>query len=222
MKTIETINLCKNFGNKQILKNINFSAEPGEIIVITGKSGKGKTTFFRCLAGLEKINSGSIKIHGNYLVKDGIYNKHSYKSLKKLGFIFQNFNLFPHLTVKQNINVPALNSRIYDIQTCNNITYKLIKEFKLEDIQNYFPQNLSGGQKQRVAIARSLALNPNIILFDEPSSALDSELIKELIQIIKDLANQNYTILIITHDTYFAKQISNKILTLENSKISLF
>ncbi|MDR2074060.1 MAG: ATP-binding cassette domain-containing protein [Oscillospiraceae bacterium] len=201
MKTIETINLYKKFGEKEILKNINFSSENGEIIAITGKSGIGKTTFLKCLAGLEKIDSGAIKTSGS------------------IGYIFQNFNLFPHLVVKQNIEIPALNAKIYDKRTISEISEKLIKQFKLECVQNCYPANLSGGQKQRAAIARALILNPEIILFDEPTSSLDPELVKELTEIIKKLAKQNYTILIVTHDIEFAKQTADRILVLEDCKM---
>lgn len=219
MKTIETINLCKNFGQKQILKNINFTAESGEIIAITGKSGEGKTTFLRCLIGLEKIDSGSIKIEDKYLVKDGVYAKDTFKVLKKLGLIFQIFNLFPHLAVKQNIEIPALNAKIASKQEIEKTAQKLLKQFRLEYVQNSFPSNLSGGQKQRVAIARALILNPDIILFDEPTSSLDPELVKELTEIIKNLSRQNYTILIVTHDFEFAKQTADRILVMKDGEI---
>jgi len=219
MKTIETFNLCKEFNGRKILKDINFSAEKGDIIAITGESGEGKTTFLRCLIGLEKIDSGSIKIEDNYLVKDGNYLKHIPKILKKVGFIFQDFNLFSHLTVKKNIEMPALNSKICDKQTVGNLSAKLLKQFRLENVQDNFPENLSGGQRQRVAIARALVLNPDIILFDEPTSSLDQGLVKELTGIIKNLARQNYTILIVTHDFEFAKETAKKILILRNGNI---
>ncbi|MDR1628488.1 MAG: ATP-binding cassette domain-containing protein [Oscillospiraceae bacterium] len=219
MKTIETVNLCKNFGGKEILKNINFSAQNGEITAITGKSGEGKTTFLRCLAGLEKIDSGSIKIEDNCLVKDGIYVKNTSKILKKVGLIFQNFNLFPHLTVKENIEIPALNAKMYETRAIFDVSQKLLKQFKLENVQNSFPSNLSGGQKQRAAIARALILNPDIILFDEPTSSLDPELVEELTEIIKKLSKQNYTILIVTHDTGFANQTADRILALKDGDL---
>jgi polar amino acid transport system ATP-binding protein len=219
MRTIETVNLCKNFDDKEILKNIKFSAESGEIIAITGKSGEGKTTFLRCLVGLEKIDSGSIKIEDNYFVKDGTYAKDAQKILKKAGLIFQNFNLFPHLTIKGNIEIPALNAKMYDKQRGSDTSQKLLKQFKLECVQDCFPTNLSGGQKQRVAIARALILNPDIILFDEPTSSLDSELVIGLTEIIKNLARQDYTILIVTHDLEFAKQTADRILVLKDGDI---
>lgn len=200
MKTIETINLCKNFGDKEILKSINFSAESGEIIAITGKSGEGKTTFLRCLIDLEKIDSGSIKIG-------------------KAGLVFQNFNLFPHLSVKENIKIPALNSKIASKQEIENVSEKLMAQFRIENIKNCFPANLSGGQKQRAAIARTLILNPGVILFDEPTSSLDPELVKELTEIVKNLAKQNYTVLIVTHDIELAKQAADRILILKDGCI---
>ncbi len=219
MKTIETISLCKNFGNKHILKNVNFSASSGEIIAITGKSGEGKTTFLKCLAGLSSIDSGSIKIDNEYLVKDGNYSRNSHKILKRLGFIFQNLNLFPHLTVKENIEIPALNAKISSQQSITEITKKLLLQFQIENIESNYPIDLSGGQKQRVAIARALILNPNIILFDEPTSSLDPELVRELTEIIKNLSEQNYTVLIVTHDLEFAKQVARKTMILKEGNV---
>lgn len=218
MRTIETIDLCKYFKDKMVLSNINFYADSGDIIALTGKSGEGKTTFLRCLAGLEKISSGSIKVGEQYLVKDGEYPTNTFNITRNIGFIFQNFNLFPHLTVEENIKIPALNSKIANNATIDFSCKKLLERLKISGIKNFYPSNLSGGQKQRVAIARALILNPKIILFDEPTSALDPELVDNISDIIKDLASQDYTILIVTHDIAFANKTANRILTLNNQK----
>ena len=197
MYAIETIGIIKKFGNNIIFENLNFKAKEREITSILGPSGRGKTTLLRCLAGLENINNGAIKIFGEIL-----NNKNKDNLIKNIGFVFQNLNLFPNLTVMQNLKV-VLNSP----EKAQN----LINKFKLNGKENEFPKNLSGGQKQRVAIARALMLEPKILIFDEPTSALDQELISEFLKIIRGLINQNRTIIIVTHDTNFAKNCSDNI-----------
>lgn len=221
MKTIEVTNLTKIFNNETILNNINFTAHEGEIISIIGSSGKGKTTFLRCLAGLELIDSGNIKINKKFLVNNGIYasKKEQEDIFKNIGFVFQSFNLFNNLTVRQNIEVPLKNQKNFSDIEIRNISQCLIDKFDLKGRENFYPKSLSGGQKQRVAIARALILNPKIILFDEPTSALDNELIQELGKLIKQLASMNYTIIIVTHQTEFATKISSRILKLENKSL---
>ena len=195
MYAIETIGITKKFGNNIIFENLK--AKEHEITSILGPSGRGKTTLLRCLAGLENINNGTIKIFGEIL-----NNKNKDNLIKNIGFVFQNLNLFPNLTVMQNLKV-VLNS----LEKAQN----LINKFKLNGKENEFPKNLSGGQKQRVAIARALMLEPKILIFDEPTSALDQELISEFLKIIRGLINQNRTIIIVTHDTNFAKNCSDNI-----------
>lgn len=197
MYAIETIGITKKFGDNIIFENLNFKAKEREITSILGSSGKGKTTLLRCLAGLENINNGTIKIFGEIL-----NNKNKNNLMKNIGFVFQNLNLFPNLTVIQNLKI-VLNSP----EKAQN----LINKFRLNGKENEFPKNLSGGQKQRVAIARALMLEPKILIFDEPTSALDQELISEFLKIIRDLINQNRTIIIVTHDTNFAKNSSDDI-----------
>lgn len=197
MYAIETIGITKKFGNNVIFENLNFKAKEREVTSILGPSGRGKTTLLRCLAGLENINNGAIKIFGEIL-----NNKNKDNLIKNIGFVFQNLNLFPNLTVMQNLKV-VLNSP----EKAQN----LINKFKLNGKENEFPKNLSGGQKQRVAIARALMLEPKILIFDEPTSALDQELISEFLKIIRGLINQNRTIIIVTHDTNFAKNCSDNI-----------
>lgn len=197
MYAIETIGITKKFGNNIIFENLNFKAKENEITSILGPSGKGKTTLLRCIAGLENIDIGTIKIFGEIL-----NNKNKDNLIKNIGFVFQNLNLFPNLTVLQNLKI-VLNSP--------EKAQSLINKFRLNGKENEFPKNLSGGQRQRVAIARALMLKPKILIFDEPTSALDQELISEFLKIIRDLINQNRTIIIVTHDTNFAKNSSDNI-----------
>ena len=197
MYAIETIGITKKFGNNTIFENLDFQAKNNEITSILGPSGTGKTTLLRCLAGLENVDSGKIKIFGEVLNK-----KNKDNLIKDIGFVFQNLNLFPNLTVIQNLKI-VLNSA--------EKAQDLINKFRLNGKENELPKNLSGGQKQRVAIARALMLDPKILIFDEPTSALDQELIIEFTKIIRDLIRQNRTIIIVTHDTNFAKDFSNNI-----------
>lgn len=197
MYAIETIGITKKFGNNTIFENLDFQAKNNEITLILGPSGTGKTTLLRCLAGLENVDSGKIKIFGEVLNK-----KNKDNLIKDIGFVFQNLNLFPNLTVIQNLKI-VLNSA--------EKAQDLINKFRLNGKENELPKNLSGGQKQRVAIARALMLDPKILIFDEPTSALDQELIIEFTKIIHDLIRQNRTIIIVTHDTNFAKDFSNNI-----------
>ena len=196
MYAIETIGITKKFGDNTVFENLNFKAKEKEITSILGPSGKGKTTLLRCIAGLENIDSGTIKIFGETL-----NNQNKDNLIKNIGFVFQNLNLFPNLTVIQNLKI-VLNSP--------EKVQNLINKFKLNGKENEFPKNLSGGQKQRLAIARSLMLEPKILIFDEPTSALDQELVSEFIKIILDLASKR-TIIIVTHDTSFAKNSSDNI-----------
>lgn len=196
MYAIETIGITKKFGDNTVFENLNFKAKEKEITSILGPSGKGKTTLLRCIAGLENIDSGTIKIFGETL-----NNQNKDNLIKNIGFVFQNLNLFPNLTTMQNLKI-VLNSP----EKAQN----LINKFKLNGKENEFPKNLSGGQKQRLAIARSLMLEPKILIFDEPTSALDQELVSEFIKIILDLASKR-TIIIVTHDTSFAKNSSDNI-----------
>lgn len=197
MYAIETIGITKKFGNNTIFENLDFQAKNNEITSILGPSGTGKTTLLRCLAGLENVDSGKIKIFGEVLNK-----KNKDNLIKDIGFVFQNLNLFPNLTVIQNLKI-VLNSA--------EKAQDLINKFRLNGKENELPKNLSGGQKQRVAIARALMLDPKILIFDEPTSALDQELILEFTKIIHDLIRQNRTIIIVTHDTNFAKDFSDNI-----------
>ncbi|MDR2817252.1 MAG: ATP-binding cassette domain-containing protein [Oscillospiraceae bacterium] len=215
-KMIEVFNLCKNFGDKSILKDVNFSIEKGDILAITGESGQGKSTLLRCLIGLEAVDSGSVRIENEFLIENGRPVKNQVRILEKLGLIFQNFNLFNHLTVKQNVELPARNAKLWNREQILQKSLELMKRLKISDVQDYSPANLSGGQKQRVAIARALIMGPKIILFDEPTSALNPKLIDELTLFIKELSNSGCTIVIVTHNVDFANKTAGLILNLKN------
>ena len=220
MNIIEVTNLTKKFNGEVILDNLNFSAKEGNVVSIIGASGGGKTTFLRCLGGLESIDEGNIKICDKYLVNDGIYvpEKQKVDIIKNIGFVFQHFNLFNNLTVIQNIEVALKNKKTLNSEMIRCKSTDLINKFMLNGKENFLPKNLSGGQKQRVAIARALMLGPKIILFDEPTSALDDKLKKEFVKIVKQLSIEKYTIIVVTHDLEFANNISNTIVELKDKK----
>jgi polar amino acid transport system ATP-binding protein len=221
MPIIEVTNLKKSFGNLEVLKDISFTVNKNEVVSIIGPSGSGKSTMLRSLIYLEQINGGSIKIDDDYLVKDGLYaNNQTIKLVTaKMGMVFQQFNLFPHLTVKQNLELaPKLTIKIPKDELTKQ-TEDLLKKVGLIDKINEFPANLSGGQKQRVAIARALMLQPDILLFDEPTSALDPELTGEVLKVIQELAEESMTMIVVTHEMEFAKQVSSRVIFMDEGEI---
>lgn len=208
MNAVTIKNVTKKFGNNIIFENLNFNIKQGEIISITGESGKGKTTLLRCIMGLEKIDNGTIEILGQKLVENGKYTnlKKQKDILKNIGIVFQNYNLFPNLSVQKNLEIVCKDSQKID---------KLLNKFGLANKKNLYPENLSGGQKQRVAIIRTLLLDPKIILFDEPTSALDDKNRGKIIKLINVLKERNYTILVVTHDTDLIKGLNSKTLNMD-------
>lgn len=208
-------NLNKSFKNNPVLKNISFNLEKGEIGVILGKSGAGKTTLIRCLNGLEQFDSGEIVIDDEVL-----NNSNDIQSKKgRIGMVFQNFNLFPHMTVLQNIiEAPISIFKISNDEAIKKAN-ELLTLVDLDNKGNFYPFQLSGGQQQRVAIARACALMPKVLCFDEPTSALDKETTQNIIKIMKKLKNQGMTILIITHDIDFAKEVADKVININNGII---
>lgn len=202
MKIINVTNISKSFGTNKVFENMNFSLEKGEIISIVGPSGRGKTTFLRCLVGLEQIDSGSIEIDGKYLVENGVYSSEKKEILSKVGIVFQNFNLFPNLTSFQNLEIVCDDKEKID---------NLMKRFNIYEKKDLYPQNLSGGQQQRLAVIRTLLKDPKIILFDEPTSALDHENRLEISNLINDLKNQSYSIIVVSHDDKFVELINSRI-----------
>jgi polar amino acid transport system ATP-binding protein len=218
---IEVTNLKKSYDRLDVLKQISFEIERNEVVAIIGPSGSGKSTLLRSLVHLETIDEGSIKVDGSYLVKDGVYAKaHEIKEITtKMGMVFQHFNLFPHLTVKQNLELaPKLVRR----EAANNVEKKsqeLLEKVGLADRANTYPAKLSGGQKQRVAIARALMMNPEILLFDEPTSALDPELTGEVLKVMKDLAEEKMTMVVVTHEMGFAKEVADRVIFMDKGDI---
>ena len=204
MSCISVRNLHKKFKNDEILKGIDLDIERGEVVSIIGASGGGKSTFLRCLIGLEDINSGTINTPDK----------------SKMGMVFQSFNLFPHKTAAQNIMESLIVVDKMDRKKAREIALNLLEKVGLKDKTDFYPKTLSGGQKQRVAIARALAKNPEVLLFDEPTSALDPEMVKEVQNVISFLRdNSNITMVIVSHEIDFVNQISDRIAVFEKGKI---
>lgn len=213
---IKMTNIDKYYDDFHVLKNINFSVRQGEIVVICGPSGSGKSTLIRCINGLEDIDDGEI-------IVDEINIHQSKKNLKEIrsevGMVFQHFNLFPHLTILENITLAQTLVKKISKKDAENIAVGLLKKVKLEDKAYSYPGDLSGGQKQRVAIARSLAMKPKVLLFDEPTSALDPETIGDVLSVMQDLAKENYTIVCVTHEMGFAKEVGDRIVFMDHGVI---
>lgn len=219
--------LYKSFGTLEVLKGIDLSVNKGEILTIIGPSGSGKSTLLRCMNHLEKADRGSISIDGQYIGKgEGKDGKTVYRSNKeilticrRLGMVFQNFNLFPHKSVIENLIEAPVKVKKMEKEEALLIARELLKKVGLLDKEKAYPNQLSGGQKQRVAIARALAMQPEIMLFDEPTSALDPELIGEVLQVIKQLAEEHMTMVIVTHEMNFARDISDRVIFMEKGEI---
>lgn len=207
MYAIKMKNMNKKFKDSQIFENLNLFIKKGEIVTITGDSGKGKTTLLRCLTGFEKIDNGTIEILGENLVKEGKYvdKKTQNKILKNVGVVFQNYNLFSNLNVRKNLEIICKDSKKIDF---------FLKKFDLSEKENLYPQSLSGGQKQRVSIIRTLLPNPKVILFDEPTSALDDKNRAKIINLINELQKSNYTIIVVTHDYKLINGLNSRIFDL--------
>ncbi len=206
MNVLEVKNVSKSYNNKKVLDNFSLAVKKGEIISIIGPSGAGKSTLLRCINGLETLEKGKIIIN-NKVNKKNI----SKQANLKIGLIFQDYNLFPQYTVLQNITLPLTKSLRKSKAEAVSQAKTILAKLSLQDKENSYPYELSGGEKQRVAIARAIATNPKILCLDEPTSALDPKLVKQIYNIIKDLASQGKEILIVTHDIEFAEKISDKI-----------
>lgn len=221
MSLLEVKGISKSFGKTEVLKNVSFSLEKGEVLTIIGSSGGGKTTLLRCLNFLETSDSGSISVDGEILF-DGantLDEKQIRKNRLHFGLVFQSFNLFPQYTVLENVTLAPKLLKKENAETIEARAKKLIKEVGLSEKVNNYPCQLSGGQQQRVAIARALALNPDILCFDEPTSALDPELTGEVLHVIKELKNSGSTMIIVTHEMEFAKNVSDKIIFMADGVI---
>jgi polar amino acid transport system ATP-binding protein len=218
---IEISNLKKSFGKLDVLKQITFDVNKNDVIAVIGPSGSGKSTMLRSLVHLEEINGGSITIAGDSFVKDGVYAKPQEikKITSKMGMVFQHFNLFPHLTVKENLELPPKLVKNEPVEAIQQRSNELLRKVGLTERADAYPANLSGGQKQRVAIARALMMNPEILLFDEPTSALDPELTGEVLEVIKALAEEQMTMIVVTHEMGFAREVANRVVFMDNGEI---
>lgn len=209
-------NLSKNFGNLKVLKNISTTINKGEIISIIGPSGSGKSTFLRCINKLEEPTEGHIYIDGMDLMEK---NTDINKIRERVGMVFQHFNLFPNMTVLENLTLSPIMVKKESKEEAEKYASYLLEKVGLSDKVSSYPTQLSGGQKQRIAIARALAMKPEVILFDEPTSALDPEMIKEVLDVMRDLAKEGMTMLIVTHEMGFARNVGNRILFMDNGEI---
>lgn len=226
MKLLEMNHIKKNFGDVEVLKDISLTVEEGEVVAIIGPSGSGKSTLLRCATMLETMDSGEMR----YLEHPIVWNDENEKSiyakpaeLKKarefFGLVFQNFNLFPHYSVMKNIMDAPLSVQKRDKEEVEEQAKQLLKKMGLADKENAYPYQLSGGQQQRVSIARALAMNPKILFFDEPTSALDPELTGEILKVIRNLAAERMTMVIVTHEMNFAKNVADKIIFMDNGYV---
>lgn len=213
---IDVKNLKKSYGQLEVLKDINVSITEGEVVCIIGPSGSGKSTFLRCLNKLEDITGGHVYVHGQDLVDPKVDIN---KVRENIGMVFQHFNLFPHLTVLDNITLAPVELGKMDKAQAEAKARELLSTVGLADKAEVFPKSLSGGQKQRVAIARALAMNPDILLFDEPTSALDPEMVKDVLGTMKDLAKAGMTMVIVTHEMGFAKEVSDRVIFMDGGYI---
>jgi polar amino acid transport system ATP-binding protein len=213
---IKTVDLHKKFGHLHVLKGINLEVNKGEVMVIIGPSGSGKSTLLRCINLLEDATSGKIYLEDQEITSPGI-NKN--KVRQRIGMVFQSFNLFPHMTALGNVTIALIKVLKMRKEQAKHIGVKLLTKVGLKDKIDTYPNQLSGGQKQRVAIARALAMNPDAMLFDEVTSALDPELVKEVLDVMKDLARSGMTMLVVTHEMGFAKEVASHVIFMDEGLI---
>ena len=225
MAVLEVKNVAKSFGDVKVLRDISFNVEKGEVLAIIGPSGSGKSTLLRCVNQLEKVDSGVINVCGINMVKDAdgkaLYaSKADLKKIRlNIGLVFQNFNLFPHFSVMRNITEAPMCVLNKSKEEAEEIAVSLLKKMGLEAKAKAYPCELSGGQQQRVSIAHALALNPEVLFFDEPTSALDPELTGEILNIIKELAGEKMTMVIVTHEMAFARDVANRVIFMDGGVI---
>ncbi len=216
IKIVSITDVYQSFGDNQVIKGISFEVAKGEVICIIGPSGSGKSTLLRCINGLVEIDSGSIKVK-EMEVHDPHLDKLALR--KMVGMVFQQYNLFPHKTALENIMMAPIHVLKQDTEAVKERAYRLMKKVRLEGKENFFPGQLSGGQQQRVAIARSLAMNPEVMLFDEVTAALDPETVKEVLVTIRDLAEEGMTCLLVTHEMGFARELADHMYFTDNGVI---
>lgn len=208
--------LAKSFDKNEVLQNINLEIKKGEVVSVIGPSGSGKSTLLRCVNLLEQPTEGKIFVNGYELTAP---KANVTKAREKIGMVFQHFHLFPHLTVLENITYAPIKVKQLSKQEAQAKGRELLKRVGLEEKENDYPNRLSGGQKQRVAIARALAMEPELMLFDEPTSALDPEMVKEVLDVMKDLAHSGMTMLVVTHEMGFAKEVADRVIFLDEGKL---
>lgn len=212
---IELKDVRKSFGKNEVLKGINLQIDKGEVVVIIGPSGSGKSTVLRTMNYLEEPTSGHVIVDGMDLS-----DKNKLNAVRtEVGMVFQNFNLFPHMTVLDNLILAPVNVRKTDKKEAQDIAMKLLERVGLADKAQMYPDSLSGGQKQRIAIARALAMKPKVMLFDEPTSALDPEMVREVLDVMKSLADEGMTMVIVTHEMGFAKEVADRVLFVDGGQI---
>ena len=214
MSMIEIKGLCKSFGDHEVLKGIDQNVEEGEVLCIVGPSGSGKSTMLRCINRLEEPTGGEIRIDGE-LVTD----KNVDAMRTRMGMVFQSFNLFPHKSVLENLTIGPVNVKKADKKKSEEKGLALLERVGLAEKANEYPRNLSGGQQQRVAIARALAMDPEVMLFDEPTSALDPEMVGEVLDVMKSLAKEGMTMIVVTHEMGFAKEVADKVIFMDGGYI---
>ena len=213
---IDVKNLHKSFGNHEVLKGVNEHIEKGEKVVVIGPSGSGMSTFLRCLNLLEEPTGGEIIFEGqNITAKDTDINL----VRRRMGMVFQQFNLFPHLTVRENIKLAPVKLKVMTDEEADKRALELLARVGLPDKADSYPAQLSGGQQQRIAIARALAMNPDVMLFDEPTSALDPEMVGEVLEIMKELADDGMTMVVVTHEMGFAREVATRVLFMDGGNI---
>ncbi len=213
---IKVENLSKSFGDNVVLENVNMQIEKGEVIAIIGPSGCGKSTFIRTLNQLEDVTSGNIFVDGEKITDKNV-NINDIR--KKIGMVFQHFNLFPHLTIQKNLTLAPVKLGIMSKAEADKRAIELLERVGLADKAEAYPDSLSGGQKQRIAIARTLAMNPEIILFDEPTSALDPEMVGEVLELMKELADDGMTMVVVTHEMGFAREVADRVMFFDEKGI---
>lgn len=214
---ISVNSLNKSFGELHILKDINEEIKKGEKVVIVGPSGSGKSTFLRCLNLLETPTTGEILFEGTDITKSSVKEVNLLR--RKMGMVFQHFHLFPHLTIKKNITLAPVQLKLMTQEQADKKADELLMKVGLSDKANAYPAQLSGGQKQRIAIARSLAMNPDVMLFDEPTSALDPEMVGEVLNLMKQLAEDGMTMIVVTHEMGFAREVASRVMFMDDGRI---
>jgi polar amino acid transport system ATP-binding protein len=216
MPVVEVTSVSKSFGADAVLRDVSFSVERGTVLVLIGRSGSGKSTLLRCLNGLEKVDSGEIRV-GDFQVTAPSANLRQLR--QEIGIVFQHYNLFPHLTVERNITLALTVVKRMPAPDARAIALRVLKQVGLAEKIDAYPEQLSGGQQQRVAIARSLAVSPKVMLFDEVTSALDPELKEEVLRVVEGLAEQGMTMVLVTHEMNFARQVANRVIFMHEGRV---